>query len=633
MYPWVAAAFSLPFIGVGVAFMPVVHQESGMRKSGLLLAALVALAPLCAGGGSDEATLKRMMTSDLTGIKGVFESRYAPKSWKERHLQWDLETEFEIAKWRINALDRPNVKQYQTILKDFVQSTRDYHVQIGFWSTEQAKLPFSIAEAEGRYFISHIWYYKLPEEGFPFQAGDELVEFDGKPAAEAVAEVQHLMVANHVPTDRSLACIFLTERLGMLLPNEGAIPRGPITVGIRPQGSDEVIYRQLVWEYTPEEISPDTPRVRNKTSDNFWQRIHKTPSGVLREQMMVDPTWGLRAMGLAQKSYDGAPMGDEYEPIGHRKTLLPPLGEVIWEYTPTLPEIDLDEFEDDTVVRVPWLLNFNAYIYLTPSGKKVGFVRIPDYAGDSLEAFMFGDIMAHMEEEADLLIIDQMNNPGGSVFYTYALLSHLSNQPLKTPRHVTTITQQDVLEAKMMLPLLEQISSDREAREMLGPDLGGYAVDYNVSQMMIEYLRFIGDEWNAGRWKTRPYYLFAVDQINPAREGVFTKPIIVLVNELDLSAGDFFPAILQDNGRALIVGTRTAGAGGYVTGHMYPNIFGVALVTYTGSIAWRPEQLQPIENLGVQPDRLLPRTVGDMQQGYVDYAQALNAIVEEVLAE
>src|SRR5262249_51204751 len=47
---------------------------------------------------------------------------------------------------------------------------------------------------------------------------------------------------------------------------------------------------------------------------------------------------------------------------------------------------------------------------------------------------------------------------------------------------------------------------------------------------------------------------------------VYTKPIIVLIDEFSISAADIFPSMIQDNGRALLVGTRSSGGGGSVSG-------------------------------------------------------------------
>ena len=57
----------------------------------------------------------------------------------------------------------------------------------------------------------------------------------------------------------------------------------------------------------------------------------------------------------------------------------------------------------------------------------------------------------------------------------------------------------------------------------------------------------------------------------PARDSqgslrAYRKPLIVLVDEFSISAGDIFPAMLQDNRRGPLVGTRTNGAGGSVAG-------------------------------------------------------------------
>jgi hypothetical protein len=568
-----------------------------MRKA-LSIALALATSPLIADEGE---TLRIKMQDDLTGIKAAIASRYAPLEFKEEFYGWDLQTEYELACRRIHQLEQPSTKQFQVIVKDFLRSMRDYHIQVAFWATEQAHLPFTVDTAEGRFFICDIDRSKLPESSFPFQVGDELLYFDDRPVEQVVDQIRERMASGYRGTDLAMAAIFLTHRNAMLMPGEGVIPRGPVMLAIQPKGLDKVLWTQLAWEYTPEEINQDTPRVRGPLKS--WGRKHLTPAGLtISDKLMV----GTLSMTACR--------AEEFNPADYRKTRLPEMGQVIWRYTPVV-EGELD---------------FSAYIYRSPTGRQIGFVRIPDYMGSSVDVATFGKIISQMELQADALVIDQLDNPGGSVFYLYGLAGHLSPQPLETPRHIMTITQQDVLESKEVMALLQTIETDEMARTLLGDDIGGYPVSYTLVQMLLEDARFTVDEWNAGRWKTHPYYIMGVDRIHPAPQGVFTKPILVLTNERDFSGGDFFPAILQDNKRALIVGTRTAGAGGYVLGNMYPNIFGVAMYTFTGSLAIRPNQ-ETIESRGVTPDVQLPISANDLQNNFKDYVTAVNALVEQQL--
>ena len=136
-----------------------------------------------------------------------------------------------------------------------------------------------------------------------------------------------------------------------------------------------------------------------------------------------------------------------------------------------------------------------------------------------------------------------------------------------------------------------------------------------MSRFFLDFCNFIVDEWNAGHQLTDPYFLYNINHINPHPSARYTKPILVLINSLDISCGDFFPAILQDNKRAPLFGTRTAGAGGYVRPASYPNRFGVDLFRYTGSIAERVDK-NPIENLGVTPDIFYSLSEEDLQGNY-----------------
>ncbi|MCE5316132.1 MAG: protease-like activity factor CPAF, partial [Parachlamydia sp.] len=109
-----------------------------------------------------------------------------------------------------------------------------------------------------------------------------------------------------------------------------------------------------------------------------------------------------------------------------------------------------------------------------------------------------------------------------------------------------------------------------------------------------------------------------------------TKPILVLTNGLDLSCGDFFPAILQDNKRATIFGARTAGAGGAMRTFYHPNHFGIDAIHYTSTIAERADK-KLIQNKGVSPDIAYTMTAKDLQDNYSDYIQAVQNSLKTIM--
>ncbi len=103
----------------------------------------------------------------------------------------------------------------------------------------------------------------------------------------------------------------------------------------------------------------------------------------------------------------------------------------------------------------------------------------------------------------------------------------------------------------------------------------------------------------------------------------------MLTNALDFSGGDFFPAIMQDNRRATILGVRTAGAGGIVKSFPIGQ-FGVGEVGATSSLAQRPNG-RPIENLGVTPDIPYELTARDLRTGFAEYRYAILKALHDLL--
>lgn len=531
---------------------------------------------------ADNISTKNKMINLLESIRTDFEAGYAPKDWKKEHINWDLDEQFEIAKNQILTTEDITVAEFQQILKGFFLSPRDHHVGIKFFSTESAELPISIRSVAGQVYIVYVDSEKINPGLFPVSAGDELITFDGKPAMEAIIEFQKQAFHSDCEgTDRALAQTFFTNRVAS---RGHAIPTGPVTIEVKSAGSNTLRSVQLCWEYTPEMITADY--------------------SVTREKLPEIASFDFIGCDEPLADYD------KQNPFqrGSKYGYLPSLGKKIWQSSPY-------DF-------------FDAYVYQTKDRALVGYIRLPSYSPFIPELFFesFKEVIVHFQEITDALVIDQTNNPGGSMLYLYAIASLLSDKPLFTPKHKFTINQLHVYEAAEMIPLLSSIKNDQDAIEIFGETVHGYPMSYQFVQFMLDYYRFIQSEWKAKKTITSPHHLYGVDRINPHPEVNYTKPILLLIDELDFSGGDFFPAIMQDNKRAVVMGTKTAGAGGYVRDRVVNNTFGVMLYRYTESVAIR-ENKDHLENLGVTPDLEYRWTVNDVQDGFYDYADAINEVV------
>lgn len=564
------------------------------------LAVCVVLTPLMLFAGLTEQGVRERMVRDLEFIHNTFDVKYAPADWKKRYADWDLDTEIELAKERIRSNEDISTKAYQRSVRQFFQSTKDYHVGVIFWSTEWASLPFRVYGAGGKYYITFIDRARLPSRSFPFQIGDELVTFDGRPTAEVVQELREKEVGDASPdTDQALAEFFLTSRAGSM---GLLVPRGPVTISVRSHKTNTITAYQIIWDYGPERIK-DLP-FKSLSANKAMLGMSALPSHPFFQKKMSIP-W----LDTVMKTCSPESACLDPNEMGSRKSFIPPLGKILWQTDDSVP--------------------FYAYLFETPSRKKIGYVRIPSYAGGAYEVEAFSEIIAYLEKHSSALVIDQVNNPGGSVFYLYGLASLLTDQPLHTPKHRMTLTQEDVAFALRYEQMFDNVRSDDDARAVLGDTMEGYPVNYQTSLFMLNFFRFIIDEWNDGRTLTKPYYLYGVDCINHHPETRYTKPILLLVNRLCFSGGDFLPAILQDNKRVTLFGSKTAGAGGYVEGCSYYNPFGVASVHYTASIAERIDN-NPIENLGVTPDIIYDITENDLQTNFSGYVQAVRQAVENL---
>src|SRR3984885_11461239 len=575
------------------------------RLVGALLTSLMLITLSAVAAPGEPSLVKKRVLADLDCIPNMFEVKYAPKPWKKEFAGWDLTQAIEDAKNKVESHPSPTLKECQIILRDFFNSTKDYHVGVRFFSTESANLPFLVKGADSRYFVCYVDHEQSSGNDFPFEEGDEILTFDNRPIHDVIDEIRiREYGTNSIETDYALAELSLTQRRGDM---GNLVPSGNVEITGVKKGSNRKTSVTLTWDYTPEKIR-DFSKIGKQIDfqscvkeDNDQGLRNLLKKSQFFEKFMVAYLW--------DKSYLNSFSEMNKHALGARSSFIPPLGRKIWKSG------------SDAI--------FDAYIFETSSGKKIGYIRLPHYVGDEEEVEEFGLTMNYFQKKTEALIIDQINNPGGSVFYLYALAATLTDNPLDTPKHHIAMTQEEVYIANVLLPYLEQIKSDETARIVLGDTIGGYPVDYRFVRRMKQFCNFLITQWDAGKLFSDPTFLFGFDEIFPHPKFRYNKPILLLINSLDFSGGDFFPAILQDNKRATILGTRTAGAGGYVLSTDFPNHSGMKGFVMTGSLAVRADK-RPIENLGIRPDIQYNLSVKDLQEDFKEYAATILETVESL---
>ena len=527
--------------------------------------------------GSD---LKAKMLRELDVIYTAFDARYAPKEWKESYNGWNLEREIEVAREKVRSPQCNSLKDFHIIVKQLLKTTNDYHVKVNFRSSEHSVLPFRVQRAEGHYYVT--WVNSVFCPGM--YVGDEILAIDGQPIDRVIEGLKRQELGTvDSPTEQALAEMFLTFRAGQL---GQQVPKGSLVVDVKNEIGFEKSLK-VNWLYTGEQFS-DAPFVGKAMLNTPPKRVEKR-------------IWGIYS--LLEKVYKQDPSSN---PIGHKNSILPELGIKVWENKAESP--------------------FEAYIYLNQENQPIGFIRIPHYSGNTKDAKEFSRLINLFEKETEMLVIDQLNNPGGSLCYLLAVLSMLSPYPLDMPKERISMIQEDVAEA---FEELERKTNSRFDPKSQKSFMLGYPLNDSTQQSLRNYAAFIVEQWNSGKTISDLTHLQGVAQVEPHPWGCYSKPLLVLTNALDFSCADLLPAILQDNKRAIIFGTKTAGAGGAVREYSFPNLLGVASYSLTSSIAERVNG-EVLENNGVKPDVEYEATAVDLQGDYVNYIELVNRIVHEM---
>jgi C-terminal processing protease CtpA/Prc len=594
-----------------------------------------------------QQSIQNSMIQDLEVAKYNISVKYAPSDWKNESYGWDLESVFERGKNRILSENPKTSNEYQKIFSQFMASVRDYHVHPIYFSTSWSVFPIKIKGVNGRYFFTgldidlplgedELTLFSIDQSVLDMMIdnfknvliGDEIIAIDGQPVKELIEQlIDENFNGDRSPTGYAIAERNLFLRWGKFGHH---VPSGNFKLTLQHESEKKPYTLTLPWIHIPEWIANQIQNIESNreasiiNSDTLGLReLSQNPIAAINELLAKDFSVGL-AKEMAPKSLAKmvselkASLHGAKEPVeiedARKKSFLPNLGKIIWE----------SHFENEIY----------AYLYQHPSGKRVGYFYLSSFnaSGGSADLLMdeILNAMKIFNNRADALIIDITDNTGGNMMFMYAVLSVLTDRPLKVPSHKELLIQEDVYRAAILYNSLKSYEMENNQPTEQQETLSGYPITKKVIKQIIGYASTIMQNWEAGKRLTEPLYLFGIDEIVPHPTVQFKKPIVVLTNEYNFSCADFFPAILQDNKRAKIFGKKTAGAGGYVKLYPLTSRFGVKGVTLTASIAYRLDG-QPIENLGVTPDLPYDLTIRDVRHDYIDYVRQINLEVKKLI--
>jgi hypothetical protein len=544
--------------------------------------------------------------SDFQSLAALYAKRYGPYEWKRDALGVDL---FNIAPWLAKVQATKNDLDFYDLMSQYVASLNDAHDTYQIPSTFQANLNFVVDIYDGKLLVDYINRSRLPASEFGFVNGYELVSIDGQDAQQLLDGLLRYEIAANPRSTRRLAAQLLTIRPQYLIPRAPDVPEISVVLFRRPDGGMES-YR-IPWAKSG---MPLTSVGR-----------YTTPFSLAAKRSMAS-------------SYSGMSTVD---PVTD-----PPVADEVPEYLQLLNRLQNCRLPDKAVnnfgSQAPVFAAGLPTSFVLRQGKSVsdpfysgvfganghtiGFIRIPSFSplNTTTALIAFQNEIAYFQANTEGLVIDDMRNPGGSVGYLNAIVSYL----------MTTKWRSIAFELRATSEWVSAVSSSMVSAAALG-----------APQSYLDLLQLIKDEILAanaaqrGRTKPIPLDDVTIDR-DPATDSkgnmiAYTKPLIVLVDEMSASGADAFAATIQDNARGPLVGWRTMGAGGNVEG-WEAGTYSLGYTTVTESLMNRKNPVVTsdyptapyVENIGVRPDITVDyMTVQNLNRGGKPFVDAFVAAI------
>jgi C-terminal processing protease CtpA/Prc len=239
---------------------------------------------------------------------------------------------------------------------------------------------------------------------------------------------------------------------------------------------------------------------------------------------------------------------------------------------------------------------FTAKLVNTDSGVPYAYIQIKSFpADDKVLTEWYRAITAIQDKGVKSVIIDMVDNTGGSLVHGMRMLNMLRKKPLDYP--------------SIQVRLNNNWMNSFKRQAAFGEDDYAKTIGARVAKQLEA-------DKQAGKSISRPISIKVLDPFflqNPTYGLEDDVKVALLVNEMCISMCDIFASVFQDNDMGEVIGQRTMGGGGNVTQHGLSPVakMGIAL---TESLIISAKGVY-LEDNGVTPDITIDM-VADREGGF-----------------
>jgi peptidase S41-like protein len=557
----------------------------------ICIAATLATMSACSGGDpgatpsvSSRAAALRDMTrdeasEDLEQMFAYVRSLYGPYEYKQRRFGYDIAALEDQARSMLANL--PGDDAFYSTAHWFLTRLQDGHVSLEATSSSDPIIGYQIGifvqPVQGKALVAELFDESLIQLGIGY--GDEVVAVDGvSPFALLNEYLKFDSIGNDVSNQHLIYHALI--RPGYASSIRPVSPTAHVEFR-RADGSE--YSRDLIWlealDRHPEFVSKPDPLSMFSADSFLSQRaleINAQARGSLASIGAVAPFFLNSVTAAAFNITPVTPNADMLARYGLDPAALPDIYAALYSY----------------------------------AGKSLLLIRQSTYDADDAPTRLayYRAIMDQYDGFVDGLVVDQTHNPGGFLSYC-----------VNFARLFNTGVGANVVQA--MNADRRWVNALRETASLIDPGLASeLSRNFELRASLVEAA------YDAGQGISAPLPLLLDKDLTPDPQYVWTKPLLVLIDELAGSCGDVFPMLIKANKIAPLFGRRTMGLGGNVeiVGrltnsdselHLTRGLFAV----YREDGTYSDHDF--IENRGVEPDIEHVITVDDFRGGFSAYME------------